>query len=168
MKKFRVILISLFVLFSVIMIFSMLIPADTRVSRAINIRGNRDSLKYTLLDLKQWPKWHPNLKTGNDSNPVTYSSAGERPWLKYNGFTMHVSAATDSTINVDMTNREGKQLHSIVQLVNLNRDTCVVNWYATFHSGWYPWEKFRSMFYDQLYGPSLDSNLVKFRHYTER
>jgi hypothetical protein len=164
MKKLKIILISLFILFSVIMIFALLIPADTRVSRAINIRANRDTLKTILLDLKQWPKWHPNLKTGNDSNPVTFSGNA----LKFNGFTMEVTPATDSSIHVDLTNREGKKLQSVIQMNNLNRDTVAVNWYALFHSDWYPWEKFRSMFYDQLYGPSLDSNLVKFRNFTER
>jgi hypothetical protein len=168
MKRFRVILISLVVLFSIIMIFSMLIPANTRVSRAINIKTHRDSLKQALLDIKQWVKWHPNLKNFSDSNPVTYSADGEKNWLKYNGFTMQVTPAGDTAIDVDMTNREGKKLHSAIKLVNLNRDTCVVNWYAQFHSSWYPWEKFRSMFFDQLYGPSLDSNLLKLKQYAEK
>lgn len=168
MKRLRIVILALLVLFSIMMIFAALIPAETRVSRAINIRGNRDSLRQSLLDLKQWPRWHPGLKTGNDSNPVTFSPAGEAPWLKYNGFTMQVSSASDSGINVDITNREGKKQHSVIQVISMNRDTCAVNWYALFHSKWYPWEKFKSMFYDQLYGPSLDSNLVKFRGYAEK
>lgn len=168
MKKFRIILITLLVIFGVIMIFSSLIPADTRVSRAINIKGKRDSLKQSLLDLRQWPGWHPSLKAGNDSNPVTFAPAGEKPALKFNGFTMYVTAASDSSINVDMINREGNHLPSVIQLIQMRGDTCAVNWYVSFHSNWYPWNKFKSMFNDQLYGPSLDSNLVKFKGYMEK
>ncbi|MBL7726189.1 MAG: SRPBCC family protein [Dinghuibacter sp.] len=164
MRTFRVILISLLALFGVVMIFAMLIPADTRVSRAVSIKAQRDSVKNVLLNLQQWPLWHPNLKRANDSNPIVYAGNA----LKFNGFTMQVEPTTDSTVRVNMTNREGEQLHSTIQLVNLNADTCVVNWYADFHSKWYPWEKFRSMFFDQLYGPSLDSNLVRLKQFTEK
>lgn len=164
MKTFRVILGSLLALFGVVMIFAMLIPADTKVSRAINIKAERDSIKNILLNLEKWPLWHPNMKMASDTNPVVFSGNA----LKFNGFTMGVVPATDSTVQVNMTNREGKQLHSTIKLVNLGTGNCVVNWYAEFHSNWYPWEKFRSMFFDQLYGPSLDSNLVKLRQFAER
>lgn len=166
MKRFRIVIIALVVLFSVVMIFASLIPAETRVSRAINIRGNRDSMKHSLLDLRQWPLWHPNLKNRNDSNPVTFSAAGDT--LLYNGFTVQVSPESDSSVNVDMTNREGNKMRSTINIIKMHGDTCAVNWYVLFHSKWYPWEKFRSMFYDQMHGPSLDSNLLKFKGYIEK
>lgn len=166
MKRFRIVIIALLVLFAVIMIFASLIPAETRVSRAINIRGNRDSMRQSLLNLKQWPLWHPNLKNVSDSNPITYSPNGQT--LLYNGFTMQVSPESDTSINVEIANREGKKMNSTIRIIKMGGDTCAVNWYALFHSRWYPWEKFRSMFYDQMHGPSLDSNLLKFKGYIEK
>jgi hypothetical protein len=38
-------------------------------------------------------------------------------------------------------------------------DSVTLQWYMDFHNKWYPWEKFRSLFYEKTYGSMMETGL---------
>jgi hypothetical protein len=48
------------------------------------------------------------------------------------------------------------------------KDSCIVNWYCTMKVKWYPWDKFRSIFFDNIIGSVLDSNLTALKVFVEK
>jgi hypothetical protein len=168
MKRIKILLLSVLVLSGIILIFSALIPSKTKVSRTTSVVARRDSIMEQLTNVENWTYWHPQLNSDSARRLVTYTPvrSGAKTWLSYNNFKMELAAVTDSTIDIVMTNVEGQTLPSTIQVIAV-KDSCIINWYASFKVKWYPWEKFRSIFFDNMYGPSLEKNLVAFKKYME-
>jgi hypothetical protein len=169
MKKLKVLLLSVLVLGAVVMIFSLLIPANSRVSRTVSVKSQRDSIMKSLLNLENWSQWHPQLKSDSARRLIQYGAvrSGPNASLSYNKFTMTLTGVTDSSLKISMVNPAGEQLPTQIDVFNLG-DSCAVNWFASFHAKWYPWEKFRNIFYDNIHGPSLEANLKGLKAFLER
>src|SRR5690242_12080453 len=58
MRFVKLALISAVILAIVIYLFSLIIPSQIRISRAIDISVSRDSLLPALADLRQWKQWN--------------------------------------------------------------------------------------------------------------
>jgi hypothetical protein len=163
MRKIKVIILSLVILSVLVLLFSLLIPTHSKVSRAINIVGTRDSLRNELLQLKKWVNWHPFLKA-RPIDSIRFSSANQ---LEVDHYAFSITGNTDSTIQFLAQNPRGEQMPSTIAIYNYG-DSCIVNWYSSITVKWYPWEKFKTIFYDNMYGPALDSNLIALKYYIEK
>jgi hypothetical protein len=42
-------------------------------------------------------------------------------------------------------------------------DSLTLQWYMDFQLGWYPWEKFSSLFYEKTYGAMMERGLLNLK-----
>ncbi len=163
MRHIKILAIAIFFLFGLIFLFSLLIPSQAKVSRAINVNQPRDSVKKELLQLDHWVLWHPDIKR-NSKNSTLSATADE---ITIGTYKMKVAHTNDSTIFLNTHNANGTSMATTIALYKAN-DSCIMNWYHTIPVKWYPWEKFRSIFYDNILGPTIDSTLFAFKQYMEK
>jgi hypothetical protein len=164
MRQIKVIALSLVILSVLITCFSLLIPGNSRISRAITIKKPGSQIIPELASLNHWVRWHPFLKKISGSNPIQYSNDNKQ--LLVNQYDFKILDQTDSSIRFLSVSPNGEKMNSTVSIYSFG-DSTAVNWYNETHVNWYPWEKFKTIFYDNIYGPSLDSNLVAFKYYME-
>jgi hypothetical protein len=46
-------------------------------------------------------------------------------------------------------------------------DSATLQWYMDFELRWYPWEKFRSLFYENIYGLQMEQGLLNLKELSE-
>src|SRR5215203_2973025 len=63
MRYIKLAFISFFVLFLLITGISLLIPSHIRISKAINIAGDKDSVMALVKYPARWKNWYPGLDT---------------------------------------------------------------------------------------------------------
>ncbi len=165
MRQIKVISLSLIILSTVVLLFSLLIPNHSKVSRAITINKPKAAIKTELAQLPNWKQWHPFLKI-NNSKVATVNTISDTA-IQINNYTFSLISATDSSLQFLAKNPNGETMPSTINLYAVG-DSCIVNWYSSVTVNWYPWEKLRTIFYDNIYGPALDSNLVSFKRYMEK
>lgn len=143
---------------AMIYIFSLFIPSQVRISRAINIGLPRDTLSRYIADMRTWPRWNDMVKQ-QDSAMGTF---GQR---SYNGATLKIDVlmATPDSIRTRWQSGTSAPVLSGFNLVQSLSDTTVAQWYFDFRLKWYPWEKFGSIIFDQQLGPAMESSLENLR-----
>jgi hypothetical protein len=149
MRQLKFAFISFFFLSALVMGFSALLPSKTNVSRAIVINKNSAMVMQELQNIPNWKNWNYNERVAK------------------NNFVTTVLFRTDSSIHYETANKNHDKLLSKIQVYN-HIDSCSVNWVYTFKSKWYPWEKMKSLFNDNVYGAALDSNLMALKKYIEK
>jgi hypothetical protein len=163
MRHIKIIFVAGLLLFCLIFLFSLLIPSQAKVSRATNINQSIDSVKMALLQLDAWVLWHPDIK----KNKTNMSFNKEDNQIDIGTYKMKIENSNDSTIFLQTKGAKGAPMQTTIALYKV-QDSCIVNWYHTIPVKWYPWEKFRSIFYDNILGPTIDSTLFAFKQYIEK
>lgn len=57
MKLIKLGVISVLVLGVIITLIGLLFPSTVLVSRAVDIKAPKDSIKSKIIDIRQWPVW---------------------------------------------------------------------------------------------------------------
>lgn len=156
MRLIKLALISIVFLFVVVTAISLLIPSHIRVSKAINIYAEKDSIFQLISDTTKWSQWHPAFipndsarkfpaihivqKSQNASEIVMHLQQAGKPEV-INGWTVYKHSSTDSL---------------------------TLQWYMDFHLKWYPWKKFGSLFYENTYGVMMQDGLDNIKRLTEK
>jgi hypothetical protein len=146
MRLIKLALISFVFLFLVVTGISLFIPSHIRISRATNLLADKDSIFILITDSSRWKNWNPIFQPNGKIQPgsiqlerleqsdsivrIEYSQAGRRPLM--NSWQLHEYTHTDSV---------------------------TLQWYMDFNLKWYPWEKFRSLFYEKTYGSMMETGL---------
>jgi hypothetical protein len=162
MRVVKLGLISIVGLFIVIFLISLLIPAQVRISRAVNISAPKDSIVYYLADLRQWKQW----------NQLTSSPDMTNPYYSDNAFTsdrlqVHRLIVQADTITTVWRQEAGREIASGFTLYTAG-NTSVVQWYFDFRLKWYPWEKISSIIFDKQLGPPMEQSLAALKKALER
>jgi len=58
-----------------------------------------------------------------------------------------------------MVTEKGKPVISGFKTIRHPGDSLTLQWYMDFKLKWYPWEKFRSLFYENIYGVQMEQGL---------
>ncbi len=61
MRIFKLIIISLIVLFIIVTIISLFIPSHIRISKAIQINASKDSVMNQIGNPEKWGNWFPGI-----------------------------------------------------------------------------------------------------------
>jgi hypothetical protein len=148
MRIIKLGLISLFILFLLITLISLLIPSRIRLSKATNLPNRRAQI-FALL--QNDTGWHP-----------AYSDTASAQFFA--SMNKQVIEQTDSTFVLRLQ-QEGRQpVTSGWQLYGTNAtDSLTLQWYMDFRLGWYPWQKFSSMFYERTYGAMMEQGLINLK-----
>lgn len=147
MRIIKLALISIVFLFIVVTAISLLIPSHIRISKAVNIQADSDSIFALITDTAKWKQWHPAF-IPNDAAPKFPS--------------VHIVGTTQNDSEVVMRlQQSGKP--EVVNGWKIYKhdamDSLTLQWYMDFHLKWYPWQKFGSLFYENTYGVLMEKGL---------
>jgi hypothetical protein len=154
MRVIKLGIISLVVFGILFYAFSLFIPSRIRISRAINIAVQKDTLASRMADLRSWKDWNEMVNNDENSNPKYTDRTFDGGVLS----VKMVYASADS-IRTVWQFRNTEPIMSGFNLVQSLSDTTVAQWYFDFNLKWYPWEKFGSIIFDQQLGPPMEKSL---------
>ena len=154
MQLIKLAFISIFFLFFVATAISFFIPSEIRISKAINIHGQSDSVLARVADTTRWKEWHPAYIPGDSAK-------------KFPAISIATRSRTDTSLIMEM--RQGKKTPVIngFQVYHPIADSLTLQWYMDFKIKWYPWQKFGSMFYEGTYGLMMQQGLENLKRQTE-
>lgn len=148
MRFIKLGLISLFVLFLLVTLISLLIPAQIRLSKAIDLPNRRQQV-FSLL--QRDTAWHP-----------AYSDTASAKAMKK--LDKKLVAKTDSTYVLQLQQQGRKPVISGWQVYGSpTADSLTLQWYMDFRLSWYPWEKFSSLFFESTYGNMMEKGLANLK-----
>lgn len=157
MRIIKLAILSLIFLFLLVLIISLFIPAHIRISKATNI-GNDDQVayEYYIARLTQWKEWHPALKTVPENEFQILNDSN----ISVRGTTIRVTERKRDELVTEMKTASGRPIVSGFKHIRLAQsDSATLQWYMDFKLRWYPWEKFRSLFYENIYGVQMEQGL---------
>jgi hypothetical protein len=142
----KLLLLSLCFLFIASLAVSILIPSHIRISKAININGNKDSVYKWIIDSNYWKYWNPAFIIDSDNKHLTYPSIISR-------------STTDSSILLKLQQNNRQAVLNGWLFYKGFPGSFTVQWYMDFHLKWYPWQKLGSLFYENTYGLFMENGL---------
>ena len=161
MRILKLVVISAVVLFVVIWLISLLLPAQIRISRAMDIGAPAEKVAPFLTDIKQWEKWNEYIR-------AYHNRIIEPRMLKADEIAIFISSTTNNLVTADWQPATGNKFGSGFAIIeNKNKQTCTVQWYLDFHLKWYPWQKFQSIVYDQQLAPVMEKSLANLKRIAE-
>ena len=156
MRIIKLAIISFVFLFLLITGISLFIPSNVRISKAINIKAEKDSLFALIQDTGKWYRWHPAYQQTHINT-------------LQNKIIITPLVSNDSLIAMQINLPGKKLINSSWQVYhNSLRDSLTLQWYMDFNLKWYPWEKFSSLLYEEKYGTMMQTGLSNLKGITER
>jgi len=156
MRVIKLAIISFLFLFLLVTIISLFIPGKIRISKATNIAA-ADKIVYTYIEtLPQWKQWYPSLKNipENEFHVLKDSSISIR------GTTIRITERKEGELVTEMKTDKGRPVISGFKMIRHQQgDSSTLQWYMDFKLRWYPWEKFKSLFYENIYGVQMEQGL---------
>lgn len=159
MKYVKLIIIGAVALFIVMLVLSLLIPSHIKVSRAINLNADCDTVLKRIDDLKEWKKWYPGFENVNltetvtKDNKIVAANAG--------GIRISVVMANDSVVAVQMF-KSDRPVNVSWKLIHYSHvDSLTLHNSMDFDLKWYPWEKLSGLLFEKTYGPVMEEGLRK-------
>lgn len=164
MRVVKLAILSFIFIFLLITLISLFIPSTIRISKAINITPD-DTTVYTYIEkLPNWKYWHPALK-GISENEFQYS--GETS-VKVKGTTIEIVDRKEQEVVTRMVNDNGRPIVSALKVIRHQQgDSSILQWYMDFKLPWYPWEKFKSLFFENIYGVQMEQGLANLKELSE-
>jgi hypothetical protein len=140
----------------VVTAISLLIPSHIRISKAINLPAQKDSIFALIKDTAKWKQWHPAF--------IPNDSATKFP-------PIHIvqNFQNDSEIIMHLQQSGKPQVINGWKIYQYSSaDSLTLQWYMDFQLKWYPWQKFGSLLYEKTYGAMMEQGLNNIRDLTTR
>ena len=152
MRIIKLAILSFIFIFLLITIISLFIPGSIRISKATNIAAD-DKVVYTYIDeLPDWRQWHPALTNVPENEFAVLKDSS----IRVRGTTIRVVA------------RRNEEIISVLKVIRHQQgDSSTLQWYMDFKLGWYPWEKFKSLFFENIYGFQMEQGLENLKSLSE-
>lgn len=154
MRLIKLAILSFIILFLVVTVFSLFIPSSIRISKATNIAPDDSLIITSISDLSKWKNWHPALK---DLQPGEIEEKDSAIYVK--GTTISILERMSGEVVTEMKTDDGRPIISGFKTFPPAGDSATLQWYMDFDLRWYPWEKFRSLFYENIYGVQMEQGL---------
>lgn len=151
MRLIKLALISIVFLFIVVTAISLFIPSHIRISKAINISAQKDSVFALIDDTSKWKRWHPAFIAGDSTRKFA---------------AIHITHKIEGDSEIVMyLQQQGKPevINGWKIYQNNPADSLTLQWYMDFHLKWYPWQKFGSMLYENTYGTMMEQGLTNIK-----
>jgi hypothetical protein len=150
-RLIKLALISFLFLFGVITVISLLIPSRIRISKAINLPNQKDSVHALVSNQTRWPEWHPAFTT-------------EQGRASTRSLQFRLQKNTDSLVVWQMIQPGKRPVDNGFQVYTYPAsDSLTLQWYMDFRLPWYPWQKFGSLFYEGTYGVMMEQGLANIK-----
>jgi Polyketide cyclase / dehydrase and lipid transport len=161
MRFIKLALISFIFLFLLVTVMSLFIPSHIRISRAINIKAEKDSIMAQIKDAGRWKNWYPGVDTaklfyenGIVKGVVFDDKDPDRP------IYIHITKEAPDEINAEFISKKMRPVINGWRTISYStNDSITLQWYMDFHLRWYPWEKFSSLVLEKSYGSKMERGL---------
>jgi hypothetical protein len=163
MRLVKLAIISAVVLFLVTYLFSLIIPSQIRVSRAMNISVPNDSLRARVTDLRQWKQWNELV-----SNPELTNQQYTENKFSSDQLQVTRQPSTGDTLYTAWRQQKNAQVLASGFTWQGTGDQLVIQWYFDVKLRWYPWEKFGSIVFDKQMGPPMEKSLGNLKKLLEK
>lgn len=141
MQLLKLVFISILFFFLLLTGIGLLLPANVTLSRAINLSNPQKNILAVINDTTSWKTWHP-----------LYSNSAQNGQRIKKNFT-------DSSVNFLIQSPAGS-MENTWQLHRYTHTPVVtLQWAMQLHSGPFPWQRFRSLFYEGTYGVVMEEGL---------
>lgn len=160
MRVIKLASLSFIFLFLLVTIISLFIPGNIRISKAMNTTATREQV-YQYIDLpSKWKTWHPALKD-LPANEITGLQEGG---IRVKETTIRIAERKEDELIFEIVQGNAKPVRSGMKLIHLaGSDSLTLQWYMDFKLKWYPWEKFKTLFYENFYGMQMEQGLANLK-----
>ena len=163
MRLIKLAVLSIFFLFLVVTVISLFIPGDIRKSKATNVAADDTSIFRNIEDLKQWKLWHPAFKDINENEMVLSSDS-----IRVKNTLIKVISRKKDELQTEIEAPANRPVSNDLRLIHHSgSDSATLQWYMQFDLRWYPWEKFKSLFYENFYGVQMEQGLANLKKLDE-
>jgi hypothetical protein len=167
MRVIRLAILSVIFLFLLVTTISLFIPSHIRISRAAGINSTKQEVMSLISDPLKWKEWYP----GGDSLNILYIEGKPQGILLDSSSSLGLSILNmnDSVVTAGEVGKTATQRMEMgwKVLSSGNESTVIAQWYMDFKLRWYPWEKFKSLFYENVYGAYLERGLANLKELSE-
>ena len=154
MRILKLAILSFVFLFIVLTGITLLIPADIRLSKVVSIQAPKDSIFNLIKNKEEWPRWHPSFPNRNEVNLTNVKTT--------------VLSESDSLLVMQWQAGNSKPINNHWQLHRMGEgNDFTLQWFINFHSAWYPWQKLKSLFYENNYGKMMEQGLKNIKEEAE-
>jgi hypothetical protein len=165
MRFIKLALISFVFLFLLITVISLFFPSHIRISRAINIKAEKDSIMAQIRDAAKWKDWYPGLDTtklfyenGIVKGVVLDDKDPDHPVY------IHINKEEPDEITAEFVTKKMRPVVNGWRTISYStNDSVTLQWYMDFHLRWYPWEKFSSLVLERSYGSKMELGLTRLK-----
>ncbi len=170
MRILKLALISFIILFLLITGISLFIPSHIRISKAINVYANKPAVMTQISNAANWKNWYPGL----DSTKPLYVN-GKMKGIIFNQSDaknpvyIKIDKESENEITAQYVNKKRRPVINGWKIISYPAvDSLTVQWYMDFRLPWYPWEKFRSLLFEKLYGSRMEQGLANLKALVEK
>jgi len=170
MGLIKLAIISFIFLFLLVTGMSLFIPSHVRISRAVNIKADKDSVMSQVKDPARWKNWHPGLDTaqllyveGKVKGVVLDNSDIKRP------VTIIITHSEADEVTAQFSPKKMRPVTTVWRTItHPGQDSVTLQWYMDFHLRWYPWEKFGSLVLEKSHGAKMEQGLTNLKRILEQ
>lgn len=169
MRLFKLLIISITILFLFITGISLLIPFHVRISRATNVLATPTEVWQQVDDMRTWQNWNPFFSSVSPGKVNFADTSGGKPVvMQISGTTIQWKEMKPNE-HIAIMQKPGNRniLNGWKCISHAGTDSTTVQWYMDFHLRWYPWEKFASLLFEQSYGIKMEQGLGNIKKMVE-
>ena len=167
MRVIKLAILSFIFLFLLVTTISLFIPSHIRISKATDINSTKQEVMSFIADPLKWKEWYP----GADSLDIIYIEGKPKGILLDSSGLIGLSIfnINDSVVTVGEVGMSATQRMEMgwKVLSGGNENNVVTQWYMDFKLRWYPWEKFKSLFFENIYGAHMERGLANLKELSE-
>ena len=167
MRVIKLAILSFIILFLLVTIISLFIPSHIRISKATDINSTKEVVMGFITDPLKWKEWYP----GADSLDILYIEGKPMGILMDSAGRegLCIGEVNDSVITAkNVGPGAGRELETGWKIFpGSENNVTTVQWYMDFKLKWYPWEKFKSLFYENIYGVHMEQGLANLKELSE-
>src|SRR5665647_160654 len=163
MRLIKAFLVGVTGLFIIITLFSLVIPSQVRVSRAVVINNTNSGEVYQqIAHFENWKKWHPiftidSAKLYWDAPAIAGKDSGCHIMHRQQDIIISLQSADSNSIKFLLQAKGENDIENDIVITPLpSQQSVQVEWRAITKLHWYPWEKFYGIFIDKLTGTGYE------------
>jgi carbon monoxide dehydrogenase subunit G len=157
MKLIKLGLISVVIIFGIITAMGLLLPAESRISRTVEIQKPSDKILPFVNSLFGWQKWINGLDSKKIES-ATATSIGKS--------SMHIYSTTKNEVMGSWVDEKGKINKYTLQIIDQG-NTTIVNWQFENKASWFPLDRLGSIVNEKVTGKMMEDNLANLKKIVE-
>jgi hypothetical protein len=163
-------ILSFVFLFLLVTGISLFIPSHIKISRAVNVKGDQDSVIAQIRDVSKWKNWYPGLEAtkllneGGEAKGIVLDTLDTD-----NPVTIVITKVDSNEVEAEFRPKKLRPVKNSWRTLSYpNGDSITVQWQMDFHLRWYPWEKFSSLLLDKSQGVKMEQGLSNLKRLVQR